>query len=250
MLRLALIGTGNLGIHLATACSKQPQIQLVQWIGRTTQAPKHPNNIPYFTEVQKNIAADLCIIAVQDDQIGAVAEQLIDIDSCIVHTSGAAHLNMLRDCKRSGVLYPLQSFVKDQAVDWTNIPICIEANNATDLATLEQCARALSTKVFKLSSQERATAHLAAVFANNFTNHMVHIGQALCAQEKLPTKLLDELLKTTFERATNSLAENKQTGPAKRNDVATMEQHLKQLDQTKKNIYNAISKDIYNTHNV
>lgn len=250
MLRIALIGTGNLAVHLAAAFEQLPQLDFVQWIGRATQAPKRKRNTPYFNEFQKNIPTDICIVAVSDDEISRLANKLKNIDMCVVHTSGAVALAALKSCPRQGVLYPLQSFVKNEVVDWTNIPICIEANNSIDLKKLETCAKALSASVHKATSKTRAKLHLAAVFANNFTNHMVHISQELCAQHNLPAAMLDELLKTTFIRATVAPASKVQTGPAKRNDVATMEQHLSQLDQGKKDIYTAISNDIYNTHSL
>ena len=248
MLRIALIGTGNLAVHLADVLTASTELSFVQWIGRTPNEPGHRGHTPYFTDFQKNIGTDICIIAVQDDQISTVAHQLQDEDLCVVHTSGALGIDALASCKRQGVFYPIQSFLKNKPVAWNQLPICIEANNKRDMEKLKKCADAFSSRVHTMSSEKRAKLHLAAVFANNFTNHMVRISQDLCKEYELPQDLLSELLQTTLNRVNKNLTSSVQTGPAKRNDVATMEQHLSQLDDDRKDIYKAISNHIYKTY--
>jgi predicted short-subunit dehydrogenase-like oxidoreductase (DUF2520 family) len=157
-------------------------------------------------------------------------------------------IDALAPCKRQGVFYPIQSFLKNKPVAWNQLPICIEANNKRDMEKLKKCADAFSSRVHTMSSEKRAKLHLAAVFANNFTNHMVRISQDLCKEYELPQDLLSELLQTTLIRASTNLASSVQTGPAKRNDIITMKQHLNLLDEDRKDIYKAISNHIYKTH--
>ena len=248
MLRIALIGTGNLAVHLADVLTASTELSFVQWIGRRPNEPEHRGHTPYFTDFQKNIGTDICIMAVQDDQISTLAHQLQNEDICVVHTSGAMGIDALDPCKRQGVFYPLQSFLKNNPVAWNQLPICIEANNKRDMEKLKKCADAFSSRIHTMSSEKRAKLHLAAVFANNFTNHMVRISQDLCKEYELPEELLSELLQTTLNRVSKNLTSSVQTGPAKRNDVATMEQHLSQLDDDRKDIYKAISNHIYKTY--
>ena len=248
MLRIALIGTGNLAVHLADVLTVSTELSFVQWIGRTPNEPENIGHTPYFTDFQKNIGTDICIIAVQDDQISTVAHQLQDEDLCVVHTSGALGIDALAPCKRQGVFYPIQSFLKNKPVAWNQLPICIEANNKRDMEKLKKCADAFSSRVHTMSSEKRAKLHLAAIFANNFTNHMVRISQDLCKEYELPQDLLNELLQTTLIRASTNLASSVQTGPARRNDIITMKQHLNLLDEDRKDIYTVISNHIYKTH--
>lgn len=73
---------------------------------------------------------------------------------------------------RHGVFYPMQTFSKQREVDFSRIPVFIEANNADDCRRLKVLASSLSSNVREADSAQRRALHLAAVFACNFTNHM------------------------------------------------------------------------------
>lgn len=68
--------------------------------------------------------------------------------------------------------------------------------------------------------------HLAAVFCNNFSNHLITICKKYCEDESLDFSLLQPLMKETFYRLENMNAEELQTGPAIRGDEETMMKHL------------------------
>jgi hypothetical protein len=86
-------------------------------------------------------------------------------------------LDVLHDNNRRGVFYPLQTFTKNKPVDFKSIPICLESENPTDFRLLDKVAKVISD-VFAINSEQRAL-HVAAVFVNNFTNHLYTIGKNL-----------------------------------------------------------------------
>ncbi len=143
----------------------------------------------------------------------------------VVHTSGSAPLTILNDNNRKGVFYPLQSFSKDKAVDFKNIPICLESENGTDYRVLEAVAKAISDKVYAINSEQRRAIHVAAVFVNNFTNHLYSIGNEICTENQIPFDILKPLIEETVQKLQTLTPEEAQTGPAIRNDYNTIAAH-------------------------
>ena len=122
--------------------------------------------------------ADIYIIAVNDDSITTVSQYFKNISGLVVHTSGSMPLSVLPTSVRRGVFYPLQTISKDRKIDFSKVPICIEAEKSEDYELLRELANAISDQVQIMTSDQRKSVHLAAVFVNNFTNHLYHIGNA------------------------------------------------------------------------
>ena len=165
-----------------------------------------------------------------------------------MHTSGSVAINELQT-KRKGVFYPLQTFSKDVAVDFSNIPVCIEANNAADLKTLNGLASQLTNSVHEISSEQRIKLHLAAVFINNFSNHLYQIAHQICKDDAISFELLKPLIQETANKIRILNPEEAQTGPAMRNDILTMQRHLSDLkDPIHKKLYQMLSESIKQAH--
>jgi predicted short-subunit dehydrogenase-like oxidoreductase (DUF2520 family) len=99
--------------------------------------------------------------------------------------------------------------------------------------------------VYKINEQQRFAMHLAAVFANNFTNAMYSIAYQIFKENNLDWSLIFPLLENTLEKAKNNAPQSVQTGPAKRGDITIMKKHCNALqDKELKKIYLLISKKI------
>jgi hypothetical protein len=147
------------------------------------------------------------------------------------------------------VLYPLQTFSRAGDVDFSEIPLCLETGQSQDLPLLRTLAESLSPKVFELKVAARRQLHLAAVFVNNFTNHMVFLGEALSREQGLPADLLHPLLQETFRKLETLNAFEAQTGPARRRDQVTQQAHLNMLtDPLQRELYKIISESIQQTY--
>lgn len=247
MIKVIIVGTGNVSYHLQRAFSKTESIDVIQiFPGRSdfnSLFSSKNSDHRYFEDV------DVIIICVSDDVIEAVSKHFEKIPKLIVHTSGSISVNAIRDGARSGVFYPLQTFSKKRQVDFKNIPICLEANESKDMELLKKMASSISDTVNEIDSKQRKAIHLAAVFANNFSNHLYQIGSEICEEGKVPFDLLKPLIAETAAKIETLNPIEAQTGPARRNDMETIKKHLVQLQNIKhKELYSTLTESIQNTY--
>ncbi len=250
MISIVLLGTGNVAKHLFDAFSKAISVEVVQVVGRNTKALKHfGQSTTTFQNHQKIKEAAIYIIAISDDAIASVSEILVGKKALVVHTSGSVSLDALSTNQNTGVFYPLQTFSKERAIDFKAVPICVESKRKKDLRLLQDLGKTISTKVYSISSEQRKNLHLAAVFANNFTNYMYHIANEICEEHQLPFDILKPLIQETAAKIQERPPSTMQTGPARRNDIETIQRHLDQLrDGKQKEIYSLLSESISNNY--
>ncbi len=246
MISVVVIGNGNVAHHLTKTFIKNEHIKLLQVYARTIKNIKYLQNTTSITDDLSLITeADICILAVSDGAISEISSQL-NIKGLVVHTSGSVAMNSLKNKGRKGVFYPLQSFSKEKEVTFKEIPFCLEAENENDLQLLERLAATIGEKIYRINSQQRSKLHAAAVFVNNFTNHMYKIGNDICNEYHVPFEVLYPLIKETAEKMEYMEPKEAQTGPAKRNDIETMKRHLHLLTKEQQEIYKTITKSIQN----
>lgn len=248
MIKITLIGSGNVSQHLINAFAKNSAIELIEVYSRTKKeiAPLLDSN-KIVTDLALLKEADLYIIAVSDDAISIVSEQLPFKNKLVAHTSGTASLQAINTKNRSAVFYPLQTFTKNKEVDFKVIPLCLEAENNTDYLLLETVAKSISDAVYSINSEQRKALHVAAVFVNNFTNHLYQIGQEICEEHQVSFDILKPLIAETANKINTLSPIEAQTGPAKRNDITTIESHLSYLsNENQKKIYTLLTKSIQN----
>lgn len=250
MIKIVLIGSGNLAQHLIVAFNKahkhSENIDLIQVYARDEQKLAHllpSDKITSSFEALKD--ADLYILAVSDNAIESVSVQLPFQNKLVVHTSGAASLDFLDSKNRKGVFYPLQSFSINKKVNFKKIPLCLETQYESDFELLETVAKSISNQTHAINSEQRKTLHVAAVFVNNFANHLFAIGQDLCIENKMPFEILQPLIQETVDKISILSPTEAQTGPALRHDsktIAAHEQFLKNENQL--NIYKILTQSI------
>tara|TARA_R110002050_G_scaffold80765_1_gene172692 strand:- start:193 stop:888 length:696 start_codon:yes stop_codon:yes gene_type:complete len=229
MKSVLIVGKGNVATHLYNAFLNVDEIAVTQISSRTL------TNIPKAT---------ITIIAVSDDAIAEVSSKIKN--DFVVHTSGSVAMNDLKNSHRKGVFYMLQTFSKDKKVDFNEIPFCLEAENKEDYQLLEFLAKSIGQKIYAVSSEQRKTLHVAAVFVNNFTNHLFKIGNDICNTNNVPFEILQPLIKETVLKIEKLSPEKAQTGPAIRNDKKTIKNHLNLLDKNQQKIYKILTKSIQN----
>ncbi|ATP57233.1 oxidoreductase [Pedobacter ginsengisoli] len=252
-MKVVCIGSGNVATHLANAL-KAKGVNLIQvWSRDLTNASELAKSInaaatSNLDEIDRS--ADLYIIAVKDDAIPTITENLKDVNGLVVHTSGATPIDTLSAHRNYGVLYPLQTFSKAKSIDFVDVPLCIEANNAHSLELLKKVANKLSSPVYEVNSEKRKILHLAAVFACNFVNHLYVLSDKVVEHFGLDFEILKPLIMETALKVQSELPINVQTGPAVRNDEQTMIKHQDLLSDMPelKEIYQTLSKSIKKTH--
>ena len=248
MIKVVLIGSGNVAQHLIKAFAKRATIDVIQVFSRQKEAVTHLLDSNNITNDLNDLAeADLYIIAVSDDAIATVSSQLPFENRLVVHTSGSVSLDALDKKNRKGSFYPLQTFSKKAEVDFSQIPIFLESENDSDFELLEKVAQSISNKIYKINSEQRKALHVSAVFVNNFVNHLYQIGNEICIENKVPFEVLKPLILETANKVMTLSPKEAQTGPAIRDDKQTIASHLDfLLDENQKNIYKTLTQSIQN----
>lgn len=231
-LKIVLIGSGNVATVLGRALQNR-NIKIVQVYSKTRSSAERLSALLScsFTNNFNNITlnADLYIIAVKDDAVQEVASHLRLDGKTVVHTSGSVPMQVLkRISKNCGVLYPAHGFNKKDTFK-TNVPFCVEFSNSQVKKEIEYLVKTLSGKIYYMDSFQRSNLHLAAVFANNFTNHLWAIAARILSQSNIPYELLLHLVEDNFEKLKQEHPTTHQTGPAIRKDKKVMIQHKKML---------------------
>lgn len=246
MISVVLIGSGNVAQHMIKAISKATDLDLVQVVARKPETIAHLLALNKITAAyEEMIMADVYLIAVSDNAIGEVSAKFPFKNRLVAHTSGSFPMYELNSKNRKAVFYPLQTFSKNKEINFKEVPICLEAENVTDLILLKKMASSLSDKVFEIDSIQRKSLHVSAVFVSNFVNHLYAIGSKICAENKVPFDILKPLIKETASKIETISPNEAQTGPAKRKDTETITTHLKFLsDENQKNIYKILTKSI------
>lgn len=232
-----LIGSGNVAWHLGRAFRQAGCAFTGVWSPGIAAKPDfvRDTGIPVLSGLAELRPADSCVIlAVPDHVISELSVQIasyIDPDrTLVVHTSGGSPIDLLcKTLSRKGVLYPLQTLVHDKEVDFHRIPILVDATTHEDLSFLIDMGSRLSGTVRHMVDVQRQRLHLAAVMTNNFLYHLAVKTAKYVKDNQLEPELLQPLLKETFDRIRIGASEEWQTGPAIRDDLATIQRHLQLL---------------------
>jgi predicted short-subunit dehydrogenase-like oxidoreductase (DUF2520 family) len=246
MISITIIGSGNVAQHLVSAFAKSKLVEIVQVFSRQkTTSISEIETSKIVTEYSDLKLVDLFIIAVSDDSIAVVSSQIPFANALVAHTSGGVPIDVLDSKLRKAVFYPLQTFTKNMPIDFSEIPICLETQHQLDYEILETVAKSISKNINSINSQQRKALHVSAVFVNNFVNHLYQIGNDICIENNVDFEILKPLILETAKKIETLSPKQSQTGPAKRNDNATIESHLNFLtNENQKEIYKILTQSI------
>lgn len=228
-LSVSLVGTGNVAHHLARAFHRAG-VNLAEIAGRNAPAvhalADQVNAAPQLT-IPEMKPVDAVILCISDDAIPEVSG-LLPSDQFRAHTSGSVAMDKL-GAPRSGVFYPLQTFSRDVAVDFAQVPILLETSAPNDYHTLESLAESLTGRIHAVHSEQRQAVHLSAVLVSNFTNHLYRLAEEHLRQDGLHLDILRPLILETARKVQAVPPAEAQTGPARRGDLGVMNAHLQRL---------------------
>ncbi|MGJ8550084.1 Rossmann-like and DUF2520 domain-containing protein [Winogradskyella wichelsiae] len=250
MISVVLLGAGNVATHLYKAFSNAENISIIQWYNRTRSSiSSYANEVAITDSLEELKEADIYIIAVSDDSIAEFSTTLPFKDRFVVHTSGSVAMHDIDKKNEIGVFYPLQTFSKNADINFAEVPICIEVYEKENLQLLKDLAKAVNCKPHKITTEQRQTLHLAAVFVNNFTNQMYRIGHEICETKNIEFNILHPLIEETAKKIQEMSPFMAQTGPAKRNDKKTIKRQLKLIEKEEhESIYKLLTSSIKRTH--
>ncbi|WP_372934938.1 Rossmann-like and DUF2520 domain-containing protein [Mariniphaga sediminis] len=252
--RIVFLGAGNLATRLSLELKKNGYV-IAQVYSRTKSSASQlalKLQTHYTTSPQKIIPdADIYFVALKDSAYQEVLPYVTLPDKLLVHCSGSMPLSALEKySERRGVLYPLQTFSKNRLVDFSEIPVFIEANSKADEEKLNQIAHKISHKVKVLDSEKRLSLHIAAVFACNFVNHFYSVASEILKSDGIPFDVLQPLILETAEKVQVMAPEEAQTGPAVRFDKNVISSHMDALQAFPefRKMYMDISESIFKYH--
>ena len=255
--KIVIFGSGNVAFHIGKALLHN-NYSILQVVGRSeksTYGLSELLNCSYsigYGNINNN--ADVYILAVNDASIAAIVDNVSFGDKLVIHTSGSITIDVFKNLENYGVIYPLQTFSKQRDIDMKKVPLFVEASNEQSLRNILSVAKQLSNNVELADSLKRMTLHLSAVFACNFTNHMLAVSEQILLNHNLKFDYLKPLIIETLEKALQQRPFNTQTGPAVRNDHITIDKHLELLADSEEyqKLYSFVSESIikmYSKHN-
>lgn len=238
-LKIVLIGSGAVAEQLTVGLAQDLRYVFIQIYGRSLDRPTALRQllgqdfaVQCITRLEDvDPDADVYLFSVTDDALPTLWQSMPATRGLWLHTAGSVPLSaMAQYHHRVGVLYPLQTFSRGVCVDWSQIPVYIEAGDKHSLALTQGLASALSPKVYVADSQQRMALHLSAVLACNFANHLWALSGQVLEEYQLPPDSLQPLVAETWRKAQTIPPALGQTGPARRGDQATMSRHLALLE--------------------
>lgn len=264
-MKIVFLGSGNVATHLSQALNNSVSNEVVQVYSPTVENAQSLAEIlscGYCTDVNEvDVNADIYVCSVKDSVQQNVWRALkshfvgsgINVaDKIVVHTAGALAMDgengLSEFFPNCGVVYPVQSFSKQRAVDLSHTPFLIEATIPSTLEKLRNLVATVSDRCYDATTKQRNALHPAAVFASNFANHMYAIANRLMEKNGLPFEILIPLIQETAQKVTEVHPVAAQTGPAVRGDEEVMSKQEKGLTadgyDTELEIYRLVSKNI------
>lgn len=264
-MKIVFLGSGNVATHLSQALNRSMSDEVVQVYSPTAENAKSLADIlscGYCTDINEvDVNADIYVCSVKDSAQQHVWQALrahfvqsgISLaDKIVVHTAGALAMDgedglsgVFPNC---GVVYPVQSFSKQRAVDLSHTPFLIEAAIPSTLEKLRKLVATVSDRCYDATTRQRNALHPAAVFASNFANHMYAIAHRLMEKNGLPFEILIPLIQETAHKVMEVSPVAAQTGPAVRGDEEVMSKQEKKLmedgSEVELEIYRIVSRNI------
>ena len=188
-MQIVLVGAGKVASSLGVAL-KTAGCDIVQIFSRTEHSAvclAQNLGASYTTNIKSLKRADIYFVCLTDDSLSSLASIIVEgrEDSLFIHTAGGVNLDVFPS-GRKGVMWPLQTFSKEKLVDFTHVPLFIEASNIDDLNLLQKLASDISDRIYVLDSEKRKYVHMSAVFCNNFSNHCFAIAESLLNDCNVP----------------------------------------------------------------
>jgi len=245
---IALIGPGRVG---SAICKRLllAGYPLTAVIGRDNERAKEACNFigchtaVASTKLFNSTTAKIILLAVPDDQIEPIAQQLqadkkLSPQTLLIHFSGLYPATIMAQNSSNATLlslHPLLPFANCQiAFDkLTQCPCALESEDPDALVLGEQLVEAIGGTHFIITSDKKGLYHSAACIASNYLITLLDAAQELlikCGIERdQVSTLLLPLVQASLENMHQLGSEQGLTGPIVRGDVGTVAKHIDAL---------------------
>lgn len=245
---IALIGSGNVATWLASKLAGSKEFAIGQVYSRNLE---HASALADGVGAEAidnlkalNPACDVFLFALRDDAYPDILKEVPFRMPLALHTAGSVSQHIFKQYADAyGVVYPLQTLSKTMDFSTVKVPLCVESDYlGENQDKVMRLVAELSDLHCEMTEKQRATAHLAAVFACNFSNALCGIADELLQKEGFSLELLMPLMEQTLEKLKTMSPAEAQTGPAARRDTVVMGRQMMSLsDPRMREVYEALS---------
>ena len=216
----------------------------VRLLGRSARDALAPLAVtpPPWTEATR--AAALVIVAVPDDAIPVVAEQLAETravgpDQVVLHLSGPLDRDALGPLSRCGAalgsFHPLQTIADPaSAPDRLQGAYAAVEGDARAVAAGEALGRTLGMQPFRIAGSAKPAYHAAAVMAGNYPVVLAGVAARIAREAGVPDELAGKIYLPLLAGAVANIERlgpvKALTGPVRRGDARTIMAHLAALE--------------------
>jgi predicted short-subunit dehydrogenase-like oxidoreductase (DUF2520 family) len=267
--RVAIVGPGRLGFTLALRYAQLgTEVQLVgrregPWLTRAKAAGLDTHVAPTAREIPSFAGLELLLFCVPDDGLQDCVHAWADACKAlapprlVVHTCGAADLELLRPWNRSlhAALHPMRVIAglaaqgdpgsDSECIDeLKSAPITVLANHAqaSKLACAEVAAWGAEAIAFD-SLADRRRYHLACCLAANHLTALMAWAEELAGPalgDAAARRSLGSLAASALQRVMDRGPARALTGPVSRGDAVTLQAHLDALSVQEAERYRAL----------
>jgi len=245
---IALIGSGNVATWVASKLADSKEFAIGQVYSRSldhARALADRVGAEAIDDLRNlNPACDVYLFALRDDAYPDILKEVPFRMPVALHTAGSVSQQMFeRYADTYGVVYPLQTLSKGMDFEKVKVPLCVESDHLGDQKDMVmRLVAELSDLHCAMAEKQRAVAHLAAVFACNFSNALCDIADELLRKEGFSLELLMPLMEQTLDKLKIMSPKEAQTGPAARRDTVVMGRQMMALsDSHMRQVYEALS---------
>ncbi len=249
-IQIGFIGAGKVGVSLGKYFKEKGR-KVVGYYSRSLESARWAaafTQTTYYESLQEMISScDIILFTVPDGEIASVWEAAKPYISgkIVVHCSGLHSSKIFSDAGRANCyaysLHPLMA-VNSKENSWRELPKALFTIEGDEkyLHYIEEIMQGMGNKTRIISTENKIKYHAAAAILSNQLTALFDMSQTLF--EECGFEGREELYQLAEGSLTNILKEgcmNALTGPVERNDVETVQKHLKVLDAQAKAAYQA-----------
>ena len=147
-------------------------------------------------------------------------------------------------------IWSIYSIQKEKIPAHRNIPMVVSSQGAKTLELAQTLAKDISDVVYMLDDAQKSWAHLGAVIANNFSNHLMVVCEQLMQDHHIPFELFRPIIQDTVEKLSHRSPKTLQSGPAIRGDEQTINAQMQMLSDYPMfaRLYEMLSRSIQEIH--
>ncbi len=254
-MKIVSIGSGNVAWHFIKRLAERGH-DVLQVYSRSMHNARQLSQevesmaIGSFEDI--DLSADVYLICLSDTataDLWKFWKPDLQEDQLIAHSSGIHAVDIQSKVHtQCGYIYPFLSLTKGIETT-TEIPIVVNGSTEYAQSKLFSLAKDISPTTTVINDDQKKQLHITGVIANNFVNHLWHQAELILDEQKLDKALILPLLESMIRKFKEHKAIDIQTGPARRNDQETIEEHLNLIeDKELKEIYTQITNSIIKTY--